>query len=63
MLLHQQWCNNKVSSNQYINSSYTNYIQSIQNNILLNTDSWNFKSDHSYMSIVTNVTKMLVIDI
>jgi len=57
MLLHQQWRSNKVVSDQYVTSSYTNYIQSIKNNISLNIDSWNFKSDHSYMSIVTNVTK------
>lgn len=59
MLVHNQWCNDKVISNQYINSSYVNYIQSIERNINLNSDSWTFKSEPQYMSIVTNVTKFV----
>jgi hypothetical protein len=59
MLLHEQWDKNKVISNQYIDSSYTSYLQSIQNTIGLNTNSWTFKSECNYMSIVTNVTKFV----
>lgn len=59
MLLHEQWSNNKVVSNQYINTSYTSYLQSIQKTIGLNINSWTFKSDQHYMSLVTNVTKYI----
>lgn len=57
MLFHEQWRNNEMISNQYINSSYTNYLQSIQNTILLPMKDWNFKRDRNYRSMVTNVTK------
>jgi len=59
MLLHKQWRNNEVISNQYINSSYTSYLQSIENTIGLNINYWTFKSENNYMSIVTNVTKLV----
>lgn len=59
MLLHKQWRDNQVISNQYINSSYTSYLQSIQNTIGLNIIDWTFKSSRNYMSIVTNVTKFV----
>lgn len=59
MLLHKQWRDNQVIFNQYINSSYTSYLQSIQNTIGLNINDWTFKSSRNYMSIVTNVTKFV----
>ena len=57
MQLHTQWQNNKITSNQYFNASYANYIQSIERNINLDTNYWTFKSEPQYMSMVTNVTK------